>query len=297
MARPINYVVEATEINHLSDTELDPNWNERIALDALDQIRSPDFFLLVETEGELTGTPKRNDLRKPFERLAKEADYDRVLATVELHSHWQGNLPSASFQHGEWRINGHLLPVSPSRRRNRRRFVVGPTKVGFTNATCKIKKRLQEKADRYKDVNNLIIALRGDWNLERDEVAEALFGRRALAVPVPCDPRGFADLPPPRSFQKLDEFWLDSSGAKNRNVIGVLMLTSLYPHNVDQAGATFFGNPYLDIEFPAWATEITHAEYRDGEVRYVSGVSPGKFAIDHEPWREAWELERSQEWD
>lgn len=291
----IAYVVEATNVNHLSGTNLDSNWNEQRALDILDGIRSPDFFLVVRTEGSLKETPNRKALREPFEKLVGEADYDRVLAAAQLHGYCEINLPCGEFRLGDWRISGHLLPVAPERRPKKGRFVgIDPIKFDWLDPVYKLRTRLEEKAKRYKTIDRLIIALRGDWNLERDEVAEALFGRRVVEVLLPKDLQGLPGASGSREVQRPDGFWFNSQGPRHQNVIGVLMFTSLYPHNVDRANAAFFGNPFFDGSLPAWAKEVTRAEYRDGEVHFVNGVSPGTFAIDHEPWREEWELERQE---
>ena len=131
----------------------------------------------------------------------------------------------------------------------------GPAKADTYDAAGKTKKRLYEKADQHKGMDNLIIALRGDWWLERDHVSEALFGSRAYTFYTPTDPTDTYPLPPAREVQKPDGFWFDSKGPRNENIIGVAVFHSLYPHNVNKATATFYGNPYTDKPLPAWAKE------------------------------------------
>ena len=290
----ISYVVEATNVNVASGAEFDSNWNENHALDIFDEIVSPDFFLHVQTSGELTETPSRRALRKPFEQLVRNADYDHVYAISDPGGPWKGNLPSAEFRQGNWRITGHLLPVSRGRRPKKGRFIgAGPTKGGSFDPVDKLKTRLYEKAKRYKRIDRLIIALRSDWNIEMDDVAEALFGRRSVRIYVPKDPSAdFGSVPPARNVQLRDGFWFNSRGPQNCNVAGVMVFRSLYPQNLDRATMAFFGNPYSMVPTPAWATVVTRAQYCNGEVQIVDGVPLSEFAKDHEPWQEAWKLER-----
>ena len=291
----INYVVEATDINVVSGTDLDSHWNERRALDILDEIQSPDYRLWVRTEGILNSTPRSRDLKHPFEEMIRTADYDDINAKAELYGLHEQFMPMATFRHGDWRITGRLEPVPRQRRPRKGRFIgAGPAKGGTVGAAGKTKARLYDKAKQYKEVDNLIIALRGDWWMEREPVAEALFGSRAYMFYRPTDPNDTRPLPPPSNVQKPDGFWFNTSGPQNENVIGIAVFHSLHPHNIDRATATFYGNPYTKQPLPTWAKEVAHAEYSDGKVEIVEGILPCTFAKDHESWADDWELERQQ---
>jgi hypothetical protein len=73
----IDYVVEATDIEVGRNSELEIPWIERAALDVLNEIESPDFYLHVETSGALGSMPSKRSLKSPFEQLLKDTDYDR----------------------------------------------------------------------------------------------------------------------------------------------------------------------------------------------------------------------------
>ena len=290
---PINYVVEATDINIVSGTDLDSHWNEQRALDILDEIESPDFRLSVETEGTLVDMPRKLDLKRPFEELVRTANYDDVRARSELYGFFNGALPETSFRHGNWNITGSLIPLPPERRPRKGRFIgAGPAKAGGVNDIVKPKNRLYDKAKRYREVDNLIIAIRADWWLDR--IAEILFGSLAYQISVPKDPTYTGPLPPGRSVQQPDGFWFNTSGPQNENVIGVVAFYDLHPHCVDKTKAIFYANPYTEKPLPSWAKEIAHAEYRDGKIEIVDGVLPCFVVKDYESWKDDWELERQQ---
>ena len=139
-------------------------------LDVLNEIESPDYFLWVETEGILTTTPPKRKLKRLFEELVRTAEYDNVRAKFELYGLLDNALPNATFQHGDWIIRGHLMPVI--HRPKEGRFIgMGPSKAGGIDDIGKVKSRLYDKAKQYKNVDNLIIALRADEWL--DQIGEA----------------------------------------------------------------------------------------------------------------------------
>ena len=59
----IDYVVEATDIEVGRNSELEIPWIERAALDVLNEIESPDFYLHVETSGALGSMPSKRSLK------------------------------------------------------------------------------------------------------------------------------------------------------------------------------------------------------------------------------------------
>ena len=282
----INYVVEAADLTIVNGTDLDANWNERRALDILDEIASPDFLLSVETAGTLATMPRKPDLQRPFEELVQTANYDAVWAEAELYGYFDHILPGTTFRHDGWSVTGRLIPASPEQRPRKGRFVrIGPVKIGSINDIGKARSRLYAKAKHYKDVHNLIIALRTDFRPER--IGEALFGSIEYRIALSKDPTRARPLPRARNVQKRDGFWYNTKGPQNENVIGVAAFYNLHPSNVNQAAAVFYGNPYTDQPLPAWAQKVAHAEYNDGLVQIVDGVPPCAYVKDHVPSTDA----------
>ena len=85
----------------------------------------------------------------------RDANYDDLIAKAELYGLHEGIMPKAEFQHGNWRITGHLVPVPRERRPRKGRFIgADPAKAGTYDAAGKTKKRLYEKAKQHKGVDN-----------------------------------------------------------------------------------------------------------------------------------------------
>ena len=278
----LTYVIEAKDIDLERGTKLERDWNELRVLDILDEISSPDFRLLIKMKGKLESHPRKAHLKKPFENLLKEANYEKVFLTLRGQQDLNLELlPNASFPHGSWSVVGHLLPLSPEFRGITTNFVVNdPINADTVDDIGKTKKRLYEPAKHYKNVDNLIIALRCD--VSNNRLDGALFGSQQFTFNVHKDPTGTASLPESHHRQKLNGFWFNSSGPINRHVIGVVAFYGVHPGTLDRSRAVFYSNPYLDAPMPGWTKLITHAEYADGQINIVEGVAPHTFLGDYE---------------
>ena len=255
-------------------------------LDTIDEISSPDFLLHIRMNGKLEAPPRRAAVKETFKELLREAKYEETLLNFQESPNLE-HLPSASFSHRDWTVTGHLIPVSPEHRGKTTRFV-GFVSIGGTNIDDigKTKKSLYDKANRYKNVGNLIIALRCDVSNTR--LDEVLFGNQQITIYVRNDQTDTTPLPETRHGQKLNGFWFNYSGPINRHVVGVVALFGIHPSTLGMTKAVFYSNPYLDTHLPAWTKVISHAEYSDGEVSIVEGVPPHTFLRDYEATGDPW---------
>lgn len=276
------FYVEALDISTIQGTELEISWNEKKCEDALNEIESPDFYLYVQASGVLDTTPRKSKLKAPFERLLDRVDYQAVWEKYKDAGNWN-TLPSATFRHGDWELQGTLLPVSPGHRPKgpHSRFVgIGFGGGGVIDDVGKVRGRLYDKAKRYQRIPQLIIAARTDeW---ADRINEVLFGTQTYNFYANTDPHDTRPIPEPHPGQAMNGFWFNSSGPQNMHVVGVLLFNTLYPHCVHKAQTTFFANPYVEVPLPTWTRAISHAEYRDGRIAIVDGVPPSAYIADHE---------------
>lgn len=277
----MNYVVEASDIDLERGTKLERDWNERSAIDALNEIDSPSFFLVAEARGELESTPPKRGLKATFENLIKKANYEELLLKTNEPNFDFSELPAAAYTFSNWTIVGHLCPVTPEN------LEVGGDFVGVFSGDAdsiddigRTRNRLYDKARRYKNVDNLIIALRCDDSNHR--LKETLFGSQQLNFFTHNDPTETTELPAPYYSQKLDGFWFNSGGPQNDHVIGVATFYGVHPWSLDEVRAVFYPNPYVDKPMPKWTNSVTHAEYNNGEISIVEGVPVSSFLGDYE---------------
>ena len=277
----ITYAIEATDFDLERGTNLERDWNELSAIDTLNEISSSDFSLYIQTNGQLEYLPRKRDLKKPFEHLIETANYENALRIAQNHDSDLQDFPKASFCHGGWTVVGHLYPVLPENRGKTKTLVgISPKKAAVIDDIGRTKDKLYKKARKYRNVDNLIIALRCDISNNRFD--EVLFGSQQLTFYQHNDPSETAPLPSPHYSQKLNGFWFNSLGPQHQNVIGVVAFYGVYPGTLDSSSAIFYPNPYVDTLMPDWTKSITHAEYSDGEIRTVEGTPPYTFLRDYE---------------
>ena len=274
-------MVEVTDVNLEKVPHPSTDWNERYVIDALDEIDSPDYFLHIETRGTLDRTPRKRDIQRPFQELIEATDYEEALVLARIPGYMFDVMPTKTIQLGNWTLTGSLMPVSPAHRPKIGRFVGGYPSLDATITTLSTPRhRLAEKARIYRDVDNLIIALRfSPWEIPMDQL---LFGLPELET-SPYGRSGVAHAIPQRqSDYHCTGFWLDKTGFIHETVIGVVAFHTLHLHCVDKTTAVFYPNPYVPKPLPAWATSITHADYSDGRLNIVQGLPPCAYATDYE---------------
>ena len=211
----------------------------------------------------------------------KGANYEELLQASLRPKFSFGDLPSAVFIHGNWCLAGRLCPVSPENREVPGGFVgVWSGEAGSLDDIGRTKNRLYDKARRYKNVDNLVIALR--CNESNHRLQEVLFGRQQFNFYVHKDPTDVTPLPASRYSQRRDGLWVNSVAPQNQNVIGVVAFYGVHPGTLDSTRAIFYSNPYVDKPMPDWTESITHAEYSEGKLSIIEGKPSYTFLEDYE---------------
>ena len=282
VGKDITYVIEATDLDLGRGTGQERHQNDRYAIDALNEILSPDFGLFIKMTGNLVSTPKKSLLKRPFEDLIEGIAYHEIHQIYEAANYDQGVLPTASFSHDGWKMVGTLFPVSTEYRGITRPIVVASSKnsADIVDDIGRTKEKLNEKAKKYRHIDNLIIALRCD--ISNDRLHEALFGRQQIAIYSHNNLTSTAPLPRPYFSQRRDGFWPSSNDRQNQHVIGVVAFYNVHPWTLDRDTAIYFPNPYITMPMPDWTTTISHAKYSEGPFEIVEGSPPHKFLSDLE---------------
>ena len=284
----LSYIVEATDLNLERNTALEDDWKEMRAIDALNQVESTHFRLWVRTNGKLASDVPRRPLLRRFQNLADNADYGEVLLEAQTNGLLSKNIPKDTFVHGNWEVTGTLMPLDNPVSELKGGFVsVRARGAGHVDDIGKLREKLRDKARTYKDIDNLIIAVRADQSVNR--VTESLFGREAIVLEHTTNPNGPLEIVGQRQERQRDGLWFGNEGPRYENVIGVVVFYGIYPHSVMEAVAQFYSNPYMEKPLPAWATELPHVRYSpDGGMEMVDGRNPSTFMTDcvrfESPW-------------
>ena len=288
MERNLPYVVEVTDLNVTKHTDLESDWKEMRAFDALDEIKSDHFTLWAKTEGKLATDVPLKPLVRQFRELVNDADYEEILLESKTNGFFSERIPKSTFAHDGWRVTGTLMPRNNPAALRKTGFVASVSRgVGTIDDIGKLREKLRDKARFYKDVGNLIIAVRADWTVDR--VSESLFGREMLVLEHMIGPTGSLEITNQHQERRNDGLWFGDKGPRYENVIGVVVFHGVHPGSVAKSRARFYANPYVDVPFPAWATELPHARYSpSGGIDMVGGCDPATFMSDYVEFESPW---------
>lgn len=288
MERNLAYVVEVTDLNVTKHTDLESDWKEMRAVDALDEIESDHFMLWVSTEGKLAADVPWKPLVRRFRELANDADYEEILLEAKTNGFLSKRMPKSTFEHGAWRVTGTLVPRNNPATVRKTGFVAGMAGgVGTIDDIGKMREKVRDKARVYKDVDNLIVAVRADWTVDR--VSEPLYGREVLVLEHMTGVTGSLGITNQNQERRNDGLWFSDKRPRYENVIGVVVFHGVYPSSVAKSRACFYANPYVAVSFPAWATELPHVRYSPSEgIHLIDGLDPATFMSDYVEFESPW---------
>lgn len=230
--------------------------------DAINKVRSPNFFLDVGVEAfgnaEATGLrPLRRDLEAWLDGL----DPDQVAGDLEAHG--VTSLPAHQWHHGGWQLEFRALPVSDEYRgaADHRPIGISSGPGGRIEGIEPLRSALSDKVNAYGAVDEpFIIAVRTDWRTDRADIASALFGTRQIAYT-----QGLGRNNQVWYVRKDDGLW---SGGRNNHVAAVLISNEIVPWTITSNVPTLWENPNAD--HPVRALGVwERAIIRDNNIDFV----------------------------
>jgi hypothetical protein len=204
--------------------------------EAINRVKAPGFFVLVDVVCCGHGTPGRRHVTDPLQRWLDREDPDAVLATYEA----RGELPSTRLQFDGWDVQCEATPVSIEHRDDPDHRVLGSYSEGIAilDDAKPLRRNLKHKAGHYGQLNRpYIVALlcAGDFADDRD-IADALLGSTAIHYHPMTGEVGTARQP--------DGFWHGPKGPQNRGVSAVITAAQLNASAITATEPTVWLNPW-----------------------------------------------------
>ena len=234
-------IVEATVAGH-SSNPLDLGPNEQEVVDAIRQLRSPNFSLLFDIEETGNSTPTRATPSKEYairvvRKLLAENNPAVVRGTVEQYG--RRAAPSARIEWSKRVMTVWLSPKNPNTGETggSDRIAIARMNAKRINPACSMQKALEEKTKDYKGLNvPLIVAL---------NAADRFFSLDGDALNILWGDSHFwyqMDAHDPSEYPLLgNKFW---SRDRASNVAGVLIFRNADILNMTQSYATLYLNPH-----------------------------------------------------
>tara|TARA_B110001454_G_scaffold218866_1_gene248324 strand:- start:1911 stop:3080 length:1170 start_codon:yes stop_codon:yes gene_type:complete len=227
------FYLEATLASGMDNVAAGADLRMREALQAIDQVNSPDFFLHLHTRGTPTRPIGTRRLREAVQSFVDGLDYD-----VEARAGEEGRTTRSVWQHEEHGAHFMIQPVPKNTRRQGGRAIGGRILPGgVIYPEVAIKSAVEGKAGRYGEIDlPLVVAVNAleEFAGVRDAV-DALFGTTMVVVPEAGEPR---------HGRNPNGAWRGPGGPVYTRCSGVLFVERLSAWSVGQRSLTLILNPW-----------------------------------------------------
>jgi hypothetical protein len=221
--------------------------------DAINQVKCPDFWLLLDTSGTATENIPVAKARKKLQRWLEELNVEQVSRDVEIMG--DVALPTFSDSYGGLKITITANPKGPDIRGSLDippLGMVAPDELLEWETRDDIRQAVLRKAKRYGDLKlPYIIAINVINDLmDFDDILDGLFGRPT--VEIRRGPQGASHR---RLVRAPDGAWRGKKEPRNEIVSGVLITHNLIPTTIGIETPLLIHNPWAHkpISSTLWA--------------------------------------------
>jgi hypothetical protein len=227
--------------------------------EATNQARDPNFTVDIEILRGGAQRPKAAEIVRPLERWLSSLDPDEVIEQTAAGI----GAPEFVLNVRGWTIEYGAWPVKPESRGDRGRLIGAyPMTGGFINTdTLRYREIVKHKGGHYglPDKPFVVAVLTTAAFLDQDEVAEALFGSRAVEYNQ-GQPESV------RSVRRRDGYWRQGPPKRGSRVSAVLHGENIDPWRVSARLPSLWINPWADKSLPASLPFATFTAHDTGEV-------------------------------
>lgn len=241
-------IVEATEVRPVRSI-WSSNPLEDDLLDAIDELHSPDFFLSIQTEGELTVPVARARVLGPLRDFIFAHDHQSVKDQIEDAG--PNFAPKARIECGAWAIEAALIPKNKLRGRPTRTIGIGPIRGGFTDDMTPLRRAIRAKVGRYGMPGGPYIIAVNAPEVDSIDEEEALFGRGRAANGIWT---GGEDKP------------------RHARLSGVLIFRGIGPWSIGSVPVSLYVNPFATFPIPSDLLRLPHAMIENGTLLRKPGI-------------------------
>jgi hypothetical protein len=253
----------------------------REALQAIDSVRSPDFFLDVHIAGTPAAPVSGRRLRRRLEGWLETLNYEQIIAQA---NHEATANPACTYEEHGVRFRIAVIPRDQTRGiTERRRAIAGRTLAPLSVQPQEpIRTAVLGKAGRYRDLDApYIVAVNALSTYAREgDAIDALFGTEIVSVRQTAE--GFED----RTGRDTDGVWYGPGGPVHTRVSAVLSTERLGPWSLGQRRARLIVNPWARRPLAGSPLAIDVREVRDERLHCTAGSSIAELLELPEGWPE-----------
>jgi len=261
------FYLEATVARDKSDEDIARQTVKNLLMDAINSIKSPNFFLALE---DFSITPgKQPAARKIKVFLERELlkynpdDVARSLTTSPLGG------PVLEFRDDAMRVTISLVPRSEAARAKPdiRPIGVYPIETYVGGSDTAIKESLNDKATRYGDLDRsyvVCVNYIGEKGVDQDDILDALFGTLQVSI--------IKDDDIPISSRQRNGVFMGPDGPWNTRVTAVV-ISNLFPWNLTTGRLELYHNPWTKRPLSLCSLPLRQASLVNNKLEWLDGIS------------------------
>jgi hypothetical protein len=273
------FYVEATLASGRSRSEKGADRRLKEALQAIDSVHSPDYFLELHIAGVPAAPVSGGRLRRALERWLSSLNYQQVRRI------WDESDERPVFHHEQHGVRFKILPIPrrASRGTPQRGRAIGMRmpEAQWVQPQEAIKKAILAKAARYGqlDAPYLIAINAMEDHADEESAVDAVFGK--IAVSVRRTPSGLVE-----HTGRDGGAWRGRSGPVNTRVSGIVSTERLTPWSLAQCRARLLLNPWSRYPLPQPPFPIDFLAVRHECLHRTEGLSVREIFRLPEGWPE-----------
>ena len=266
------FYLEATAVAGVSEQEEAAAAIKGVVQDAINRIKTNDFFLLVTERGSPRTPPKVSKLRAFLQRRLDALDPDEVTQQWDRGS--ETAVPKWEFKHEGWTLSFQPLPKKVEARSRRTRVPIGSWlgEARWIDGIGPVREALSAKGKHLAALDlPLVVAINArSWDTDRDDITAALFGKEAVRSWHTEHGEAVGE---PEHYRQADGLWFGPGGPRYRRIVAVLAAQMLYPWTVcNPLDLRLYHNPYVDQPLDADLSPLAQATPgSDGQVDFGEG--------------------------
>ncbi len=239
---------------------------DRPVLDAIDELAEgvpSEIGLSAQVEGTLRGAPPLGPIKRQASAWLNRLDPQ----AVGWDSEFQTTI-TVGAEYGDWRLVLKAIP----RGLGGGLIVIGPTRSGPFNDHADLRKAVERKANRYRNLAHPLVVAADitSFAAEQVEVA-ALFGSVGVRLFANPSGDGWTSSESVRSGKAL---WFDNDRERTRNagLTALMMVHDLAPWTVANVSVCLYLNPYVEDRVPRELSSFGYAAATGAELRRHAGT-------------------------
>lgn len=252
--------------------------------DALNSVKSEDYFVWVDVESAGLAAPRTKQLRGGLEAWLGSLDYE------EVRQRWRRNsvkdLPVYRWQHEGWNASFRPVPKGLTARgvdpNIRPLGVFGGSRARWADDTAPIREALADKGTAYGKLDKPFVVAVGTFSSsdEDDDIRDALYGTEAYEMGTIEGGETVT-----RPVRQPDGYWSDGVKWLHGGVSGVLLVRGLAPESAGRVIPTLWQHPEAVMPMKAELPACRRVVVAGDRLEYVeNSVSPRALFALPDPW-------------